>query len=124
MNSRKNFLTDTFIDYRILKTPLEVIKSDEHHMTYGEYKQVLYSLSRNLSMILDKFDDNLFSPEDFISIFARRDYVRYYIEADIECRQKILNNYKQKCDELTKAFFSHTVVCKISHIDNTKNIML
>lgn len=124
MNTCKNFSTNTFIDYRILKTPLEVIKPDEHYMTYGEYTHVLKSLSRNLSMFLDKFDGTMFSPEDFISLFERRDYVRYYIEVDIEWRHNILDIYKQKCDELTKAFFSHTVVCKIQHNDNNQHIML
>lgn len=96
------FSTNSLINYRILKTPLETIRPNEHKMTIPEYQYIRKLLTKNLSEILDRFDDYI-----MCSIGDRF----YYMDRDHRIRIIVIDTYKQTYEDIHNAFISGKIVC-------------
>lgn len=114
MNNFNNVLYKNLLNYRIIKSPLEVIKPNEHRMTYAEYRHVLKTLSSELSTFLNEFDEAL----DFdmnLMIINRATGYNYYIRRDYNIRSVLIDKYQKTHHEITQAFLEGRIFCSINN---------
>jgi hypothetical protein len=103
-----------FIDYRILKSPLEVIKPNEHKMQWFEYKIVLKHLATNMSEILKVYDETPNKTERYLRLGYQ------YIDTDYEMRHILFKKYEEVYREIRDAFVEGKIVCSYKDINNDK----
>ena len=111
MNFNNNASSSFHINYRILKSPIEVIKPNEHHMTLLDYRAVLRQLSINLESILN-YINNTKKPEN-LEIFGGRypRYYSYYIDYDFKIFETLIKSYSTTANKITDAFRNGKIVC-------------
>lgn len=113
MNQFSKISKKLLINYRILKSPLEVIKHDEHKMTWIEYKIVLNQLLENLTSLFNTLD-NIDDPSQFMII------EKYYVDRDHKIRCVIFDKYRQTYEDIHNAFLKGMIVCS-NYIGGNKN---
>lgn len=92
------FSNNSLINYRILKTPLETLRPNEHKMTIIEYQYIRKLLTKNLSKILDGLDEYII-------------HGNMYIDRDHRLRCIVIDTYKRTYEDIHNAFITGKIVC-------------